>query len=103
MKKNRPGNLISVLCSEENEEKIVETIFRHSSTIGIRESVKDRFILNRNIEKVKTPLGEVRRKVSEGYGVKRAKYEYDDLSAIADENGLSIFEVLERIKENEQD
>ncbi len=103
MKKNRPGNLISVLCSEENEEKIVETIFRHSSTIGIRESVKDRFILNRNIETVKTSLGEIRRKVSEGYGVKRAKYEYDDLSVIADENGLSIFEVLERIKENEQD
>ncbi len=103
MKKNRPGNLISVLCSEENEEKMVQCIFAHSSTIGIRESVKDRFILDRKIETVKTSLGEVRRKSSSGYGISRSKYEYDDLSRIAREKGLSIAEVLERIREDEQD
>lgn len=100
MKKNRPGNLITVLCSAENEEKIVSCIFENSSTIGIRESVKDRFILERKIEEVDTAYGPVRKKSVSGYGVSRFKYEYDDLSKIAKENGLSINEVLRKI-ENE--
>ncbi len=101
MKKNRPGSLISVLCSEENEERLVECIFRNSSTIGIRETVKDRFVLERTIESVDTSFGEIRRKSSSGYGVNRSKYEYDDLSKIARENGMSISEVLERIRKDE--
>ena len=99
MKKNRPGNLISVLCSREKEEELVKLIFRHSTTIGIRETVKDRFILDREVQNVDTPYGTIRRKVSSGYGTNRAKYEYDDLSKIAQEKDLSIREILESIKD----
>ena len=99
MKKNRPGNLISVLCSREKEEELVKLIFRHSTTIGIRETVKDRFILDRGVQSVDTPYGTIRRKVSSGYGTNRAKYEYDDLSKIAQENDISIREILESIKD----
>ena len=97
MKKGRPGNLISVLCSEEKEQALVELIFKYSTTIGIRESVKNRFVLDRRIEETETEFGIVRRKLSSGYGVSRSKYEYDDLAKIAQETGLSIKEILERI------
>lgn len=99
MKKSRPGTLIRVMCSEENRDKMVELLFKHTTTIGIRETVTHRFILDRRIEKISTPFGDVRKKVSSGYGVSREKYEYDDLSRIAQEKGLSIKDVIKLIEE----
>jgi hypothetical protein len=40
-----------------------------------------------------TPYGEVRRKVSSGYGITRSKYEYEDLAKIASEQSLNIEDV----------
>ncbi len=93
MKKSRPGILIKAMCRENSREKIAETMFKHTSTIGIRESKADRYVLKRSISELDTPYGKVRVKNSEGYGVKRAKYEYEDLSRIAREKGMSIDEV----------
>ncbi len=90
MKKCRPGTLINVLCREKDKEQIIRQIFKYTSTIGIRESAEDRYVLDRRIEEVETPYGKVRRKISSGYGVKRVKYEYDDLSRIADSQGISL-------------
>lgn len=98
MKKSRPGMMLTVLCREEDREKIVRAIFRHTSTIGIRENICRRYVLDRSEEKTETPYGEIRSKVSEGYGTSRIKYEYDDLSKAAKENGVSIREILESIK-----
>lgn len=92
MKKNRPGTLIRVMCTEAEKDDMISLIFRHTTTIGIRETVTKRYVLDRRTETVNTPYGEVRCKISEGYGVKRTKYEYDDLARIADENGISLEE-----------
>lgn len=97
MKKGRMGTLIRVLCKEEKEEEIVSLMFKHISTIGIRRGVLDRYILDRKIETVDTPYGQIRKKVSSGYGTKKEKYEYDDISKIADATGKSISEVLKDI------
>lgn len=98
MKKNRPGILFTVLCDSKIKENIVETIFRNSTTIGIREQKVSRYTLNRKIETKKTSLGDVRIKTSEGYGVVRQKYEYEDLVRIARENNLSIDEVKKALE-----
>ena len=90
MKKGRPGTLIRVLCRREDTEAIVRLIFRHTTTIGIRAASLGRYVLERRIETVDTPYGPVRRKVSVGYGVERVKYEYDDLSRLADRQGISL-------------
>lgn len=90
MKKSRPGTLIRVMCSEEEREKMLHLIFRHTTTIGVREAVTRRYVMERSVETISTPYGEVRRKVSSGYGVSRAKYEYDDLARIARERGIGI-------------
>lgn len=93
MKKSRPGTLIRVMCIPEDREKMTELIFRHTTTIGVRESVTKRYVLDRKFEKVESSLGSVTRKVSSGYGVVREKYEYDDLARLAKEHGISLAEV----------
>ena len=84
MKKNRPGILFTVLVNLEDKEKFAKLIFENTTTIGIRFSEMDRFKLKRREEKVMTKYGEVRVKVSEGFGVTKAKPEYDDVSEAAD-------------------
>lgn len=93
MKKSRPGTLICALCPEAAREAVVEAMLRHTTTIGIRESLCRRYVLERHIESIETPYGVVRRKDSCGYGVTRSKYEYDDLSRIAEERRISLSEV----------
>jgi hypothetical protein len=97
MKKSRPGTLIRVMCKEQDKEKIIGLLFKYTTTIGVREAVTHRYILNRKIETVQTPYGEVRRKVSSGYGVSRSKYEYEDLARIAKEQKISLDEVKKRL------
>ena len=97
MKKSRPGNLLCVMCRERDKQKILETIFKHTTTLGVRENISNRYFLERSIETVKTEFGDIRIKRAEGYGVKREKYEYEDLAAIARKTGLSIEEIVQKI------
>lgn len=92
MKKSRPGTLIRVMCKERDKEAMLSLLFRHTTTIGVRETVTHRYVLDRRVETVQTPYGEVRRKDSTGYGVSRSKYEYEDLARIARERGCSLAE-----------
>lgn len=92
MKKNRPGILLTCLCRPEQRDEMVRLLFRHTSTIGIRETVCRRYVLRRATGTVETPYGPVRVKTSEGYGVRRSKAEYDDLACIASEHGLTLDE-----------
>lgn len=93
MKKSRPGTLFRVMCKEQDKEKIIGLLFKYTTTIGIREAIMHRYILDRKIETVQTLYGEVRRKVSSGYGISRSKYEYDDLARIAKEQNINLDEV----------
>ena len=93
MKKGRPGILLTLLCREADREKMVQCLFRHTTTLGIRETLCQRHTLTRRTEQVQTPWGPVRRKVSTGEGVHREKYEYEDLARLAKEHGVSLREV----------
>jgi len=93
MKKGRPGVLLRVLCMPEQRDIMVAAIFRHTTTIGIREARLRRHVLDRTIETLDTAYGPVRRKTATGYGVERGKPEYEDLAHIARERGVSLSEV----------
>lgn len=82
MKKNRPGILITCLCRPEDKEKYAKLIFENTTTIGIRYCLKDRIVLNRHEDTVTTKYGEVKVKISEGFGVKKVKPAYDDILGI---------------------
>ncbi len=93
MKKSRPGILLSVMCIPEDKEKFIRLIFKHTTTIGIRESVSRRYTLSRKTHKMQTRYGRIREKISSGYGVERKKYEYEDLADIARSGDLGILDI----------
>ena len=65
MKKGRPATRLTVLCSDEDAEKerMARLIFKYTSTIGIREIISDRYVLDRKERTIETPYGMVRCKV----------------------------------------
>ena len=95
MKKNRPGLLLTCLCRESQRDEMVKLMFRHTTTLGIRETLCRRYVLRREEGTVETPYGAVRVKLSGGYGVQRKKAEFDDLKRLAQENDLTITELKE--------
>lgn len=97
MKKSRPGTLITVICRESEKGKWVQLIFKHTTTLGIREKHCIRYTLERRIETEETVCGTIRKKVSTGYGIRREKWEYEDLARIAKEQNVGIEEVRSRI------
>ena len=90
------------MTRESDKDRMIELIFRHSTTLGVRENISRRYTLDRRIETVETRFGAVRKKISSGYGVTREKYEYDDLSSIARDNGISITDVRRDISREEE-
>ena len=99
MKKSRPGVLLTVLCRPAEQEKMAKLLFANTTTLGVRVGLCSRFTLRRSEEVTQTPYGPVRRKISRGYGVCREKPEYDDLVKIAREQGKSLSEIREMLKE----
>ncbi len=90
MKKNRPGILLTCMCKIENRDEMLRLIFKHTSTLGVREHISNRYVLNRREEVRETAYGKVRIKISNGWGVEKSKAEYEDLAKIAKENDVSV-------------
>lgn len=99
MKKNRPGIKFCVLSREEDADRLIGEVFKHTTAIGIRKEKIERCILAREIRAVETSYGKVRVKFSRGYGVQKHKVEYDDLSELAQKHGLPIEEMRRKIEE----
>jgi pyridinium-3,5-bisthiocarboxylic acid mononucleotide nickel chelatase len=95
MKKNRPGLLVTLLSEAENASRLIDLIFRETTTIGVRTYEARRETLERETVSVKTPFGEVRMKVSHGNGsILNATPEYDDCQRIAVERGVPLKQVI---------
>lgn len=79
MKKNRPANVIRVLCREKDLRELAVILFSETSTIGIRVSSWKRYCLKREVVLVTTEYGDIRVKKAflNGNAVNYAP-EYDD-------------------------
>lgn len=93
MKKSRPGVMLTCMCRSDKRDEMLRCIFKHTTTLGVREYVCNRYNLTRSIDTVQTEYGAVRIKKAEGYGVKRSKAEYEDLAKLARENDTTIAEI----------
>jgi hypothetical protein len=94
MKKNRPGTLLSVIAPPPAREKLTATIFRETTTIGVRYREMARECLERETQTVTTPFGQVRFKVASRDGeVLNASPEFDDCVRLADASGRSVKEI----------
>lgn len=101
MKKNRPGIMLTCMCKKQDKEKFLKIIFKHTTTLGIREYICSRYGLERNVETLNTKFGDVRIKTSTGYNTTKSKLEYDDIAKFANENNMSLSEIKNIIEKGE--
>ena len=99
MKKNRPGVLLTCMCKLAQREEMIRLLFQHTTTLGIREAVFNRYTLDRSMKTLETPYGPVRVKTATGWGVQREKAEYEDLARIAREQNLSLSQAAAAVRE----
>jgi uncharacterized protein (DUF111 family) len=94
MKKNRPGTHVTVLVPPGRRESVSATLFRESTTIGLRHSEMTRETLRRELVPVPTRFGEVRCKVAQrGEAVVNVAPEFDDCVRLAEQHGVPVKEV----------
>jgi len=90
MKKGRPGTLITVLAHTELAQPLREVWWRLGSSLGVRESLQQRWVLPREIVSLDTPWGPVRIKRSRRPdGTLLCKPEMDDLVELARRHALA--------------
>ena len=90
MKKGRPGTLITVLAHPEQAQPLREIWWRLGSSLGVRESLQQRWVLPREIVSLDTPWGPVRIKRSRRPdGTLLCKPEMDDLVELARRHALA--------------
>ncbi|MCX6222716.1 MAG: nickel pincer cofactor biosynthesis protein LarC [Bacteroidia bacterium] len=101
MKKSRPANKLSVLCSPEKVNMIKGIIFNHSTSIGLREYTVKKSVLPRVEKAIQTKFGliTIKQSVFEGKII-RSKPEYEECKLIAKQYNISIEEVEREVIRN---
>jgi uncharacterized protein (TIGR00299 family) protein len=91
MKKNRPGTLITVIAPADRRHALTDLLFKESTTIGVRYEEMSRTCLDRAVETVPTPYGDVRFKIARRNGEElNASPEFDDCARLAAAHGVSV-------------
>ncbi|MEB3240367.1 MAG: nickel pincer cofactor biosynthesis protein LarC [Cyanobacteriota bacterium] len=98
MKKGRPGVLVSCLVRPADAPRLRQVWWRHSTTLGLREQIHDRWELPRQSLELSSPWGPVRAKRHPGPAGPRVKVEADELARLAREHGLGWRELRDRLE-----
>ena len=98
MKKNRPAYQVTVICRDEDADRMEDIIFEETTTIGIRKIKMERSILKRDIRTISTEFGEMKVKVCELPSGERIYPEYEEAVKICRKYGISYYEVCRRIR-----
>jgi pyridinium-3,5-bisthiocarboxylic acid mononucleotide nickel chelatase len=95
MKKNRPGLEIRLLARPEQAEALADLVFAETTTLGVRILTARRRVLERELQNVDTPYGEVRVKVARRNGqVVNVAPEYEECRRLAVERAVPLKEVM---------
>ena len=97
MKKNRPGWQLNVICEETKIAELEQIIFEETTTIGIRRIPVERSVLDRQIQKVMTPLGEAEVKICQIGQKKKIYPEYESVVRLCKEHHMTYQEVFDFI------
>jgi len=98
LKKNRPGIILKGLTQEKKLFQILEQIFLHSTTLGVRYYPVARWALSREEVKIKTCYGLVRAKKLSFKNQERIYPEFEDLKKLAEKFNLSIIDLEAEVK-----
>jgi pyridinium-3,5-bisthiocarboxylic acid mononucleotide nickel chelatase len=95
MKKSRPGHLFCAVVAAEKRKPIAELLLTESTTLGVRWYAVDRWMLDRRLEAVSTPWGEVRVKLGlRGEQVVNVQPEYEDCRRLAEKKAVSLKQIM---------
>ena len=96
MKKNRPGTQIQVLTEDLYADKMKAILFRETTTLGIKQTLVERYAMARSIQEVNTAYGKIKVKIaSDNTGFQKVAPEYEDCQILALENNLPILQVYQ--------
>ncbi|HET7040141.1 MAG TPA: nickel pincer cofactor biosynthesis protein LarC [Gemmatimonadales bacterium] len=98
-KKGRAGTRVEAIVPAERAEAVIEALFRHSTTAGVRRAVVTRHTLpRREVALELDGAGRVRVKVWDAPGGARWKAEFDDVAAAAERLGRPAWEVAREVE-----
>lgn len=90
-KKNRPANILKILCPVDKADAVSETVFRETTTSGLRIRDVRRKILKRHIKEISTPYGIINVKIHEFNGeVITVAPEYEECRKAALKNSVPL-------------
>ena len=93
MKKNRPAYRLTVACRKENMIKLQNTIFKETTTIGIRYRFENRTELGREFLEIDTKYGKIKAKKVTNNGETYVYPEYESMKKIAEEKNIPLKEL----------
>ena len=97
MKKNRPAVLLTVLCKMEQADEFAMLMLGNTTTIGVRKTICDRYILQSGYRKVETRYGDITMKTSTGYGMEKYKAEFGDIMAAAKTHDVPLSAIYDEL------
>ena len=94
MKKGRPAVMLSVICTEADEERVAGLLLRETSTLGVRVRPVHRWEAQREVLEFESSLGPAAVKVKRLPGEPpRAAPEFEACRSLAEATGLPLAEV----------
>lgn len=94
MKKGRPAYALSVMCKEAEKEECIRIIFRETTAIGMRVSLQERVIMDREAVTVETPYGPVAGKRLTYEDIEKTTIEYESAKKLAEEKNVPLSDIL---------
>lgn len=99
MKKNRPAVKITVLSDNKGADKLANILLNETTSFGVRIYKTERIKLEREIKIIKTKYGNVKVKIGKrNTKIIKVVPEYEDCKRIAEEKGIPIKQVYEKVK-----
>lgn len=98
MKKGRPGTLISILCDAGRLDGVRDTLYRETTTIGLRYFPVHREKLQRQLRTVDSPWGPIQIKEIIRDGRRERVPEYEECRRIARQSGQPLRDIYEQVR-----
>ena len=100
MKRSRPGTLLMALAPLDRAGVLIQTLFRETTTLGVRYQIINRVTLPRSMKTIRLPQGRVRVKIVHVGNTVTYRPEFQDCQTIAQKTGLPVHHVIEMVKKN---
>lgn len=97
LKNNCSGVRLHCLCLNEKKKTLTELLFKYTTATAIQYQMLSQTCLDSTIEELHTNYGTIRKKIATGHGIKKSNYEFEDLKNVAENEGVSIQELLQQL------